>query len=171
MKPYSYFPSVIRTSFWLAALIAASISCGSAAERPEAQAHLLDQAEFLCANCFFGASNYYYCFEVDNKILVGYQKTPVLNWQDKSKNYLAPVHPAWAVWTPPGQTVPISYDDKHIWISRDRPARQGFWSHMRGFAFWVSRGDDKRVKLTRSPMRDIFTHNDACRTADAAKGQ
>ena len=152
-------------SVCVAASLAAPVFCGAAADRQQAQAQLLDHAEFLCDNCSFGASDYYYCFAAENKILVGYQRTPVLNWQDKSKNYLAPVHPAWAAWTAPGQTVPISYDDKHIWIDRVKPVRRGFWGHVKAMAFWVSRGDSKQVRLTQSPKRDIFVNNDQCRAA------
>jgi len=148
----------------VAASLAAPVSFGGAAGRQQAPAQLLDQAEFLCANCFFGPSDYYYCFAADSKILIGYQRTPVLNWRDKSKNYLTAVRPAWAAWTAPGQTVPIGYDDKHIWVSRAeaKPAR-GLWAHLRAAAMWVSRANGKQVRLTRSPLRDIFTHNDQCR--------
>ncbi|MGO9258984.1 MAG: hypothetical protein ACLQU1_22075 [Bryobacteraceae bacterium] len=153
----------------MAASLAAPVSFGAAADRQQAQAQLLDHAEFLCANCFFGASDYYYCFAADNKILVGYQKTPVLNWRDQSKNYLAPAHPSWAAWTAPGQTVPISYDNKHIWVNRAKQVRRGFWAQLKAIAFWVSRADGKQVRLTQSSMRDIFTNNDRCRDADRAK--
>jgi hypothetical protein len=155
----------------VAASLAAPVSFGAAAGRQQAQAQLLDHAEFLCANCLLGASDYYYCFAADDKVLVGYQKTPVLNWRDKSKNYLTTVHPAWAAWAAPGQTVPISYDDKHIWVSRPdgKPAPRDFWTHVKAFAFWVSLGDGKQVKLTRSSVRDIFTNNDRCRGADGTK--
>jgi len=152
----------------MATALAAAVSFGAAADRTQAKAQLLDRAEFLCDNCFFGASDYYYCFAADDKILVGYQRTPVLNWQDKSKNYLVPVHPSWAAWTAPGQTVAVSYDDKHIWIDRVQPARPGFWGHLKALAFWASRADGKQVRLTRSSMRDIFTNNGQCR-ADKAK--
>ena len=168
MNSHWYIRSVIRTSVCVAASLAAPVSFGAAADRQQAQAQLLDRAAFLCDNCFFGASDYYYCFAADNKILVGYQRTPVLNWQDKSKNYLTPVHPAWAAWTAPGQTVPIGYDAKHIWVNRAKQVRRGFWAHLKSIAFWVSRGDDKQVKLTRSSMRDIFANNDRCRAADSA---
>jgi hypothetical protein len=165
MRSYSYIRSVIRTSVCVAAALAAPVSFGAAAGRQQAQAQLLDRAEILCANCFFGPSDYYYCFAADNKILVGYQRVPVLNWQDKSKNYLTPVHPAWAAWAAPGQTVPISYDARHIWVSRadDKAVKRGFWTHVKALAFWASRGDGKQVKLTQTSMRDIFTNNDRCR--------
>jgi hypothetical protein len=132
----------------MAVVLAAPVSFSLAADRPQVQAQLLDHTEFLCANCVFGASDYYYCFAVDNKILTGYQRIRVMNWEDKSKNFLASAIPEWAAWTAPGQTVPISYDDKHI---------------------WVSRANGKQVKLTQSPMRDIFLNSDRCRGVDGAK--
>jgi len=167
MSLYSYGRSVIRTSVCLAA----SLSFGSAADRLEARAQLLDQAEFLCANCFFGASEHYYCFAADNEVLIGYQKTPVLNWQDKTKNYLTPIRPRWTAWTAPGQSVLISYDRKHIWVTRanERQARAGLLAYVKGIAFWVSRADDKRVRLSRSSLGDIFMNNETCRNAGTAK--
>jgi hypothetical protein len=132
----------------VSALLAAPAIFGAAADRPQIQAHLLDHAELLCDNCFFGPSYYYYCFEADNKILVGYQRTPVLNWEDKTKNRLTKVHKAWTVWTPPGETLPISYDDRHIWVARP---------------------SGKSVRLIQSYSRDIFTTNDRCREAIRSK--
>ena len=171
MNSSSYIRTLIRASVCVAASLAATNSFGAAAGRQQAQAQLLDHAETLCANCFFGASDYYYCFAVDNRILIGYQRTPVLNWRDNSKNYLTTVHGAWAAWTAPGQTVPISYDDKHIWVSRanDTQVRPDFWAHVKAVANWVSRGNGKQVRLTQSSMRDIFTNNDRCRGADRTK--
>ena len=173
MNSRSYIRSAIRTSVYVAALLAAAVSFGAAPARQHVQAQLLDHAEFLCANCFFGASDYYYCFAVDNKILIGYQKTPVLNWEDQSKNYMTGIRPRWRAWAAPSPTVPISYDDKHIWVSRaeSQPVKEGFRAHVKGFAIWASRGDRKQVKLTRSSMADIFTHNSQCRAAGAAKPQ
>jgi hypothetical protein len=129
----------------VAVWLAAPVSFGAPAARQQAQAQLLDHAEFLCASCIFGASDYYYCFAADNKILIGYQRTRVLNWQEGSKNFLTKVYGGWSVWTPPGQTLPIGYDDKHI---------------------WVGRADGKQVKLIRSSMGDIFTNNGQCRAAN-----
>lgn len=140
--------SLIWTSVCLAALLTAPVSFGAAAEQHQVQAQVLDHAELLCANCFFGTSDYYYCFAADNKIMIGYQRIPVFNWRDKSKNYLTKVHSGWAAWAAPGQTVPISYDDKHI---------------------WVNRADGKQVKLKQSYSRDIFTNNDRCREAVRTK--
>ena len=92
MNVCSYVRTVIRASVCLAASLAAPVSFGAPADRQQVQAQLLDHAEFLCANCFFGPSDYYYCFATNNKVLIGYQRTPVLNWRDQSKNYLTPVH-------------------------------------------------------------------------------
>src|SRR5579871_3772283 len=101
-----------------AALLTAPFCLPAPPPRHEVQAQLLDQAALLCDNCFFGASNYYYCFGADNMVLIGYQRTPVVNWWDKSKNYITPAHPSWTALDAPTATVPISYDDKHIWVNR-----------------------------------------------------
>jgi len=148
MTSYSYIRYLIRTSVCVAASLGAPVSFGAAVDRQQVQAQLLDHAELLCANCFFGTSDYYYCFAADNKVLIGYQRTRVLNWRDQSKNYLTRVHRGWTVWTPPGQTMPISYDDKHI---------------------WVTRSDGKQVELTQSYSHDVFTDNDRCREAVKTK--
>src|SRR5579862_5594779 len=101
MTLYSHVRSLIRISVCVAAVLAAPSLFGAAPDRQQAQAQLLDRAELLCNNCFFGPSDYFYCFATDNKILIGYQRIPVINWQDKSKNYLTKVHKAWTVWAAP----------------------------------------------------------------------
>jgi len=171
MNVYLHIRSGIRTCMCVAAWLAAAVSSGSAGDRLQAQAQVLDHAEFLCANCFFGASEHYFCFAADNQILVAYQKTPVVNWRDKTRNYLAAIRPSWAPWTAPGQTVPIRYDRKHVWVMRPNAeqSRRGFWAHLKGAAFRASRGDRQEVRLNQSSMRDIFTHNEACR--DTGRGQ
>jgi hypothetical protein len=167
----SRFRAVIRTSVCVAACVGVPLCFGAPAARQQVQAQVLDHAEILCANCFFGPSDYYYCFATDDKVLVGYQRTPVLNWRDQSKNYLTPVHQGWAAWTAPGQTVPIGYDDKHIWVSRadGKPVGRGLWGHVKLAADWIIRADSRQVKLHRSSARDIFTNNDRCRGVDSAK--
>lgn len=178
IKGYSYIGAVIRTSVCVAALLSAPIAFGAPpasgappTSRQQAQAQLLDHAEILCSNCFFGPSDYYYCFSAGNQILVGYQNTPVLNWEDQSKNYLTGVHHAWTAWAAPGQTVPIRYDDKHIWVDRaeSKPVTQGIKAHVKAVANWVSRGNAKQVKLTRTSMRDIFNNNSPCWAAAKPK--
>lgn len=143
MKLYLNTRSLIRMSLCLAATLAPT-SFGAVPARPQVQAQLLDHAELLCANCFFGPSDYYYCFATDNKVLIGYQRTPVLNWRDDSKNYFTKVKALrrWTPWTAPGETVPISYDEKYIWVTRT---------------------DGKQVRLRQSYSLDIFTGNDRCR--------
>ncbi len=140
--------SCIRYLICISAGVAALLGAKPSADRPQVQAQLLDHAEVPCANFFFGPSYNYDCFEADNKVLIGYQRTPVINWQDDSKNYLTKVHRGWTAWTPPGQTVPISYDDKHIWVTR--PA-------------------GKPVKLIQTYSRDVFTANNRCHDAVRVK--
>jgi hypothetical protein len=130
--------------------LAAPALFGAAPERQQAQAQLLDHAEVLCDNCFFGPSYYYYCFAADSKVLIGYQRTQVLNWEDKSKNYLTRAHAAWKVWEAPGDTVPLSYDDKHIWVTRP--------------------DGKKQVKMHRISSSDIFLNNKQCQEAGKASG-
>jgi hypothetical protein len=163
--------AVIRISVCVAGALAATPSFGAAAGRQQADAQLLDRAAFLCSNCFFGPSTYYYCFAVDEKIVIGYQRTPVFNWEDKSKNYLTPIHNSWAAWTAPGQTVPISYDAKHIWVSRPegKPPSHGLVADLRSAGKWISRDNSKMVRLTRTSKRDIFPNESRCRAANATK--
>jgi hypothetical protein len=149
MRSYPVVRGLVRITFCFAASLAITApfatSAGNAADnKVQAQAQLLDHAEFLCDNCLFGASNYYYCLAAGDTILAGYQKTPVLNWQDPKKNYLTPAHPSWTSWNPPSQTVSIEYNGKNI---------------------WVTRGNSKTVKLKRSPLRDIFANDARCRQA------
>jgi hypothetical protein len=161
----------IRISICVAASLAAPLSFGADAGRQTGQARLLDRAAFLCSNCFFGPSTYYYCFAVDNKILVGYQRTPVLNWEDKSKNYLDSVHNNWTAWTASAPTMPISYDAKHIWVSRAeaKPGGRGLGADLKAVGKWISRDNAKEVRLTRSIKGDIFANEPRCREAGGAR--
>lgn len=142
----------VRALLWRAVspalLLASAVSFAATPDRQQAQAQVLDHAELLCDNCFFGPSYYYYCFAAGDKILIGYQRTQVLNWRDESKNYLTRVHRAWTIWTPPGESLPISYDDKHIWVARP---------------------DGKQVKLTLDYSRDVFRSNNRCQQAVRVK--
>jgi hypothetical protein len=161
----------LRIYVFVAALLVAHVSIGVAADRQQAEARLLDQAAFLCSNCFFGPSTYYYCFEVGSQILVGYQRTPVLNWQDESKNYLTSIHSTWTAWKASGQTIPISYDAKHLWVRRPdaEPASHGVGGDLKAAGKWLSRDNSKEVRLTRSSKRDIFTNEPRCRQSDEGK--
>jgi hypothetical protein len=113
-------------------------------DKQEAQGQLLDQNQYLCSNCFFGASTYYYCFEAGNKILIGYRKIPTINWKDQASNDLTKAHKSWTPWTAEGQTVPLHYDDKYIWVTRP---------------------NGKTVKLKQDYSTDIFVNNSQCRSA------
>ena len=160
-----YLPTrrAIRISLRAAVLLAVSCAFGADAPPQQATAQVIDHAEFLCDNCFFGPSHYYYCLAAGNKILVGYQKTPVLDWRDKSKNYLTPAHPGWESWSATGAAVPISYDSKHIWVDRAPGAEpKGFGGHVKAAAKWLGRWHGEKVRLTQSAKRDMF-HDERCR--------
>lgn len=161
--------SLVLTAVFSLSAVAPAGFAASAPSRNQAQAQLLDHAEFRCSDCFFGASKYYYCFQADNKILIGYQKTPTLNYTNQSKNYLTQIRPAWAAWIAEDQTVPITYDDKYIWIARP-PARKphGFWAGLKGDMIHLSHGEGKQVRLKRSEMRDIFINDGRCHAPAAA---
>jgi hypothetical protein len=165
---FSYVRVLIRTSACVAVSLAASAAFAADDAPQPAQAQLLDQAKYLCTNCFFGTTRYYYCFEADKQILVGYQKTRVLNWEDNTKNYLTSVNPGWEAWTPSGQTVSIRYNEKHIWVTRADGGRapHGFLARLVG---GISGSERKPVRLNRSSLRDIFINNDLCRGLDVAK--
>ena len=133
-------------TFFAFVLIASVGQLASAAtpDKPEVQAQLLDHNEYLCDNCLFGSSSYYYCFEADNRILIGYQKVPAIGWRDPESNHLTKVHKAWEPWTSEGQMIPLRYDDKYIWLTRS---------------------DGKQVKLKQDYTTDIFINSQQCRTA------
>lgn len=122
----------------------------AAPDKPQVQGQLLDHNEYLCSNCFFGANTYYYCFEAGDKILIGYQKTPTLNWKDENVNDLTRLHKAWKPWTSENQTVPLRYDDKNIWVTRP---------------------DGKTVKLKQDYNTDIFVNDSKCRSVVKKKSE
>ncbi|HEX3875483.1 MAG TPA: hypothetical protein VHW24_00760 [Bryobacteraceae bacterium] len=162
--------SLVGTPLCIAILATASASFGQAAKKPktEAQAQLLDQAQFACVNCFFGATKQFYCFEANNQILIGYQKIPTMNWDDSSKNFLTPVHPTWTAWRAAAPALPITYDAKHIYVQRVDPKQyKGFLGDLKGFAFWATRANSKRAKLTRTSMSDVFSNDQRCHAAGA----
>src|ERR1700722_5690722 len=119
---------------------------GKKAERKTADATLLDSNSYICGNCFFGASDYYYCFDAGDKILIGYQKIPAVSWNDHSTNMLTRLNKKYVQWQPESGTskIKLTYDDKLI---------------------WVTGGDGKEVKLHQNYQTDIFLHSDRCRGA------
>jgi len=112
-------------------------------DRKEAQARVLEQESYPCVNCFFGAADYFFCFEADSQILVAHDKVPTMNWTDGNKNYLGKLHGSWKIPTPAGDSVKIEYDEKHLWIPR---------------------GDGKEIRMRRDLSHDPFT-NPRCRGA------
>ena len=124
------------------AVIGAAVA--AAPEKPTVQAQLLDSNQYLCSNCFFGASTYYYCFEADNKVLVGYEKNPTLNWRDPASNDLIKLHHSFRALSTENQTVQLRYDDKNIWVKRP---------------------DGKESRLKQDYNTDIFVNSSQCRGA------
>jgi hypothetical protein len=125
-------------------------SVAATPDKPQVQAQLLDRNEYLCSNCFFGASTYYYCFEADNKILIGYQKIPTINWKDAASNDLTKVHKSWQPLPAEGKEIPLRYDEKHIWVTEP---------------------NGKTVKLSQDYTTDIFVNNDKCRSVVRKKSE
>jgi hypothetical protein len=134
----------IRSFAFLAVALALPASFGKSAEKPSVEAQLLEHNEYLCSNCFFGSSDYYFCFKADNRVLIGHNKIPQFNWQDPNKNYFTKVRKSWKPWQAEGSTVSIKYDDKYIWLPR---------------------ANGKDVRLTQDYTRDIFIMNRECRAA------
>ena len=66
----------------------------------------LSQAEYMCNNCLFGNSDYYFCFDANSKILVGHEKIRTQMRKKAPDNLLEKR----------GGKVPIRFDDKYIWI-------------------------------------------------------
>ena len=126
------------------AVLALQAGFAAAPELPKVAAQLIEHQEYLCSNCFFGASDYYYCFKADNRILIGHQKVPTLNFQDRNKNYFTKVRESWTNWKG-GDSVSLKYDDKYIWL----PNPNG----------------KKDIRLTQDYERDIFVAGGQCRAA------
>lgn len=162
---------LISTLLLIVLCAAAPFSFGEV-KGQQAQAQVLDHTEIFCSNCFFGATDYYYCFAVNNKIMIGVQRVPAVNWQDDSKNYLTKFHKQWKPWDSPGETVPVIYNDKHIWVSRTAGQPEASEHGAVSAPFRAIRsafgGGEKDVRLDVSSLRDLFTNNDRCRSASAA---
>jgi hypothetical protein len=126
------------------AALSVPASFGKKADRKTASATILDHNSYICGNCFFGTSDYYYCFDIGDKILIGYQKIPALSWKEHDTNLLTRVHKAYTPWSPEGDKLNLTYDDRAIWIDR---------------------GDGKETKLIQNYQTDIFLHSPVCRGA------
>ena len=128
------------------AFLAAPMSFGKKTERKTAEVTLLGSNSYICNNCFFGTSDYYYCFDTGDKTLIGYQKIPAMSWNDHNTNLLTRVRKSYVPWqSEPGTNkIKLTYDDKMI---------------------WVTGANGKEVKLRQNYQTDIFLHNAQYREA------
>lgn len=110
----------------------------------EGDARIIDQAEYPCADCFFGTSDHFYCMEVNKKILIAHQHVPTVNYRDAEKNYLTKYHKTWTAWKP-GNTVHVKYNDKYVWA----PGQES----------------KKDIRMEQKYTTDIFINNGPCRDA------
>lgn len=137
-----FFSSRVLACFTLALL--APLSFGAKEPRTEVQAQVLDRNEYLCSNCFFGTSGYYSCFDAGDKVLIGYQKIPQLNWKEHNTNLLTRVHKAYIPWEPPAAPIALHYDSRFL---------------------YVTGADGKEVKLRQNYQTDVFINSAKCRAA------
>jgi hypothetical protein len=70
------------------------------------QATVLDHNEYTCENCLFGNSDFYFCFDANQKILIGHEKVRTQTWQKKPDGLFER-----------GKPVSLRYDDKFIWVT------------------------------------------------------
>jgi len=140
--------AAIASKLLIVTLAASPVLLAAPAERKQAQARIVEQASFPCANCFFGNTYYFFCFEADNQILLAQDKIPTMNYSDASRNFLGKVHKSWRNPVPSSQPLTISYDDKHLWMTR---------------------ADGKEIRLKLENSRDVFT-NPKCRAAVKKSG-
>ena len=140
--------SVVRALVFVLATAAVPVSFGASADKKpsaEGDAELLDHAEYACSNCFFGTSDHFYCMRVDNRILIGHQHVPTVNWNEPQKNYLTKYHKSWTPWVASGSTVHVKYNDRYIWV----PGPAG----------------KKDIRLEQKYTTDIFLNDGPCRQA------
>ncbi len=112
----------------------------------QAQAVVLDHSEYLCQNCFLGNSDYYFCFDVNSKILIGHEKVRVQTRRQKPDNLLGER----------GKTVPIRYDDEYIWITGPNGKDQRLTQDYTKKLFTVSDACQRAANKTPPPG---FTHS------------
>jgi hypothetical protein len=97
----------LRRFLCLAIALAVPASFSAKTDTTQVQAVMLDHNEFPCANCLFGISDYYFCFEAKDKILIGYDK---VRTQTRAKLPTDLMER--------GKTVPLRFDEKYIWVTR-----------------------------------------------------
>lgn len=105
LMSFRFRPALCLASLFAFTLIAAPKD-SKKEEGTQAQAVLLDHSEYLCKNCLFGNSDYYFCFDVNSRILIGHEKIRVQTRRQTPENLLGER----------GKTVPIRFDDKYIWV-------------------------------------------------------
>lgn len=135
-----------RAALCLALLVLlAPVSFGKKADRKAAEAKILDQNSYLCSGCLFGTSDYYYCFDTGDKILIAYQKVPQIGWKEHKTNLLTRVRKQDTPWSPGADKISLTYDDKMVWIAQP--------------------GAKKETRLYQNYQTDIFLHSAQCRAA------
>ena len=72
----------------------------------QVQAVILDQNSYPCVNCLFGVSQHYFCFNANNKILIG---------RDDVRTQMRKKTPTELMER--GKTVAIRFDDRYIWTA------------------------------------------------------
>lgn len=103
---------------------------------PPVQAVLLDHNEYPCVGCLFGVSDYYVCFEVQGKIVIGHEKVRTQTWQHAPVSLMER-----------GRSVPVKLDDKFIWVPQE------------------FKGKTRDVRMTQDYTKKIFLENDRCQAA------
>jgi len=98
----------LRMLLLAAVALAVPYSFGAAVKPsgPTLQATILDHNEYTCENCLFGMSDYYFCFDAGQKIVIGHEK---VRTQMRKKNPLDLMQR--------GKTVAVRFDDKYIWVT------------------------------------------------------
>ena len=98
--------AVLAVTFALVAPLSFGASADKGPPPVSASAIMLDHNEYPCSNCLFGIADYYFCFDVNSKILIGHDKVRTQKWWQHD--------PTWLMER--GKTVPIRYDDRYIWV-------------------------------------------------------
>ena len=89
----------------------APVTFGASEDKgPTVQAVMLDHNEFPCSNCLFGIADYNFCFDANNKILIGHDKVRTQKWWQHEPTGLMER----------GKTVPIRFNDQYIWVPQPK---------------------------------------------------
>jgi hypothetical protein len=132
MKGMKFVAILVLT---LAAAVTVGAKGPKAEDAQKAEATLLDHSEYPCRNCFLGNSDYYFCFDVNSKILIGHEKIRVQTRRDGPPEELLNGR---------GQKVTISYDNQYIWVTGAK---------------------GKEQRLTQDYTKSAFVFSNACKRA------